>query len=123
MPTTQIGGTYAKNDRAYSDYGVPIHTATLSARFPVCISCQNRFSRPGGTRLPARKLRASEMGYAETPQPLQRVNSGREPRGFMLSGGRLLISILDKGAGRHAIGMLRDEMLDVVLVADSGRLR
>lgn len=39
----------------------------------------------------------------------------------VLADGRLLISILDTNAGRHAIGLLRDDLLDVVI--DAGRVR
>jgi hypothetical protein len=41
----------------------------------------------------------------------------------VLADGRLRISTLHTNAGRHAIAMLEDDMLDVVLVADRVRLR
>ena len=41
----------------------------------------------------------------------------------VLPDGRLGISIIDTNAGRHAIGMLRDDMIDVVLWQGSVRLR
>lgn len=41
----------------------------------------------------------------------------------VLPDGRLRISIIDTNAGRHAIGMLKDDLLDVVLWNGIVRLR
>ncbi len=50
---------------------------------------------------------------------------GRHPSGKaeVLADGRLRITILDTAAGRHAIAMLRDDLLDAVLVNGTVRLR
>ena len=78
---------------------------------------------------PRPPLRAGEVLRVSLDQTIA-DHTGHDEKGphpcgkaEVLPDGRLLISILDTNAGRHAIGMLRDDMLDVVLSGGTVRLR